>query len=289
MDKYSNVMSYFEKKKSYYNDTLPIKKIIEFPFFLLSILMFLASCDNENNDPVRACFNMSADTIIVGDKIEFYNCSDNATTFLWDFGDNNTSKKREPNHIFEKTGSYEIELLAGEDLNMDGILDMNDKTDSISKTVIVIPKNEKSIELTIRNAKLWTPENPTLDPALEGAIVNLYTSQNSFDNNTPDYTSTSDKNGKAIFYNLPADTYFLIVNHEDLSNIASNGFLIIGVFQTQEEVDNSAAQPNNPKPGSLKYADVNGDGRIDSFDHVQFETITLNEKVYVKDIVIGNE
>lgn len=263
-------------------------KMTKFYFSLLSILILFASCEKENSEPdypVKACFNTSADTIVAGDEIEFYNCSENATTFLWEFGDDKTSEKREPNHIFEDPGSYEIILVAGKGLN----LDMNANTDSTSKTILVNPKNEKSIELTIRNAALWAPANPTLDPAVEGATVNLYTSQESVNNNTPEYTSTSDESGKAIFYDLPTGTYLLIVKHVDLSNITSSGFLILGVFQSQEEIDNSAAQPNNPQPGSLKYMDVNLDGRIDNSDHVQFATITLNEEVYIEDIVIGNE
>lgn len=109
------------------------------------------------------------------------------------------------------------------------------------------------------------------------------------ENNAPDYTTTSDENGKAIFYDLPSGTYFLIVKYEGLSNITSSGFLINGVFQNQEEIDNSAAQHNNSKPGSLKYTDVNGDGLIDNSDHVQFAIITLGDEVYSNDIVIGNE
>ena len=40
----------------------------------------------------------------------------------------------------------------------------------------------------------------------------------------------------------------------------------IGIFQSQEEVDNSPHQTNNTKAGYLKFEDVNGDGRITEDD-----------------------
>ena len=50
-----------------------------------------------------------------------------------------------------------------------------------------------------------------------------------------------------------------------------NSFYMIqwdGIFQNQAEIDKSATQPFNPKPGDLKFKDVNGDGVIDAKDRV---------------------
>lgn len=41
-----------------------------------------------------------------------------------------------------------------------------------------------------------------------------------------------------------------------------------GIFQNQQEIDNSAKQPFNPKPGDLKFKDQNKDGMIDAKDRV---------------------
>ena len=41
---------------------------------------------------------------------------------------------------------------------------------------------------------------------------------------------------------------------------------VVGIFQSQEEIQSSPTQPFNPKPGDLKYRDVNGDKVIDSKD-----------------------
>ncbi len=51
--------------------------------------------------------------------------------------------------------------------------------------------------------------------------------------------------------------------------IAYNTFFlydVVGIFQSQEDIQSSPAQPFNPKPGDLKYRDVNGDKVIDSKD-----------------------
>jgi TonB-linked SusC/RagA family outer membrane protein len=42
----------------------------------------------------------------------------------------------------------------------------------------------------------------------------------------------------------------------------------IGIFQSQDEINNSPKQQYDPKPGDLKYKDQNGDGVIDSKDRV---------------------
>lgn len=41
-----------------------------------------------------------------------------------------------------------------------------------------------------------------------------------------------------------------------------------GIFQSQDEIDKSAEHPFNPKPGDLKYKDVNNDGVINADDRV---------------------
>jgi len=42
----------------------------------------------------------------------------------------------------------------------------------------------------------------------------------------------------------------------------------IGIFQSQEEIDNAPSHPNRPKPGDLRFKDQNDDGKIDANDRV---------------------
>jgi TonB-linked SusC/RagA family outer membrane protein len=44
----------------------------------------------------------------------------------------------------------------------------------------------------------------------------------------------------------------------------------IGIFQSQNEIDKSPKQPYSPKPGDLKFRDVNGDGVINADDRTYF-------------------
>ncbi len=49
------------------------------------------------------------------------------------------------------------------------------------------------------------------------------------------------------------------------------GYVAEGFFVDQAEIDNSPAQTaigGTPKPGDIKYKDVNGDGAVDSFDQI---------------------
>ena len=45
----------------------------------------------------------------------------------------------------------------------------------------------------------------------------------------------------------------------------------IGIFQTQEEIDNGPVHPYDPKPGDLKFKDQNNDGVINSEDRKVFD------------------
>ncbi len=45
----------------------------------------------------------------------------------------------------------------------------------------------------------------------------------------------------------------------------------VGVFQSQADIDNSAVHPNQPKPGDIKFRDVDNNGVIDQNDRVHID------------------
>jgi len=55
-------------------------------------------------------FSVSPATGCVGDLISFTNNSTNATSYLWNFGDGNTSTATNPTHIYSLLGSYNVTL-----------------------------------------------------------------------------------------------------------------------------------------------------------------------------------
>jgi len=74
----------------------------------------------ESDKPVRknitlqltleADFNYEPVQPIVGEKISFFDNSSGAMKWFWDFGDGNTSYEKNPEHIYEKPGTYNVTL-----------------------------------------------------------------------------------------------------------------------------------------------------------------------------------
>ena len=52
------------------------------------------------------------------------------------------------------------------------------------------------------------------------------------------------------------------------ANNVQRGYIALGLFENQEEIDMSPSQFGNVRPGDIKYKDVNGDGVINSDDKV---------------------
>ncbi|MBD2755997.1 TonB-dependent receptor [Spirosoma validum] len=44
------------------------------------------------------------------------------------------------------------------------------------------------------------------------------------------------------------------------------GYVVQGIFQTTDEITGAATQPGQPRPGDIRFSDLNGDGRIDASD-----------------------
>ena len=61
---------------------------------------------------VTASFTASKDTICPDEPVVFSNQSTLANSFLWQFGDGNSSTQKEPTHRYSEAGDYEIMLIA---------------------------------------------------------------------------------------------------------------------------------------------------------------------------------
>ncbi len=109
-------------------------------FYLLFLsCAFLFSCSTEpiediDKDPdpdggPEACFQLSDFVLAVGQDLEITNCSEGALTYLFDFGNGETSTDENPETEYEEGGEYTITLtITGE----------NEETDTYTKTVTVI-------------------------------------------------------------------------------------------------------------------------------------------------------
>ena len=142
-----------------------------------------------------------------------------------------------------------------------------------------------SAEFTIKDATTWTPENPSMNAAAS-ATIKLYASQLSFDDNMPEYTFVADNNGFAKTHDIVPGDYLMLVEKDNLSNVV-DGYLIAGIFQSQQEVDNSPQQ-DGATVGGLKFSDVNGDYVVNSDDKVYGDNITISAaETLSKTVVIG--
>ncbi len=89
--------------------------------YLLGVsLILLLSCSqdastliDENPDEglaLKACFEVNSLTLNVGEMLEISNCSEGATSYLFDFGNGETSEQQNPSISFEEGGSYTVTL-----------------------------------------------------------------------------------------------------------------------------------------------------------------------------------
>jgi gliding motility-associated-like protein len=89
-----------------------------------------------------ALFTPSLTTVIAGNSVSFYNQSTGANSYLWNFGDGNTSMLQSPSYTYNTPGTYNVFLV---------VSDANGCIDSISVSLIVV----LDVQLTIPN--VFTP------------------------------------------------------------------------------------------------------------------------------------
>lgn len=88
-------------------------------YLLILLIFFLFSCATdsmEENTPepdaaiLKACFEMSEETVLAGETLQISSCSKGATEFLYDFGNGDASTLENPEVVFTEAGEYTITL-----------------------------------------------------------------------------------------------------------------------------------------------------------------------------------
>jgi PKD repeat protein len=78
------------------------------------LTIFIAGCDPDNPGPpaVDADFSVTGYEQTAPATLNFINTSKNASSYVWNFGDGNTSTSTQPQHTYNLAGTYQVKLKA---------------------------------------------------------------------------------------------------------------------------------------------------------------------------------
>ncbi len=107
-----------------------------------AICLFIGACTSDDpnevvdTDKLSSCFTIAGD-MNAGVPLQFTSdCSTNAMTFQWSFGDVGSSTAENPSFTFPNEGTYEVALT---------VANTNGASDSFSKTVTIAPVPQSAI------------------------------------------------------------------------------------------------------------------------------------------------
>lgn len=120
-------------------------------FLTFSLLVLMFACEKEEDpiDPTAplACFTAPEENLFAGIGIAFNSeCSANSESYMWDFGDGNTSLEAHPIHKFKEEGTYKVTLI---------VTDMLDKTSTTSMSLSIHPSPFIEHSGYIDEAEVW--------------------------------------------------------------------------------------------------------------------------------------
>ncbi len=95
---------------------------------LIAVTIAFASCQKKPT----TCFTTAPATLTVHNDVRFTNCSTEAYSYEWDFGDGTKSNMVAPSHTYHTAGTYEVVLKA---TSKNGR-----KSDEISQPVVICGK-----------------------------------------------------------------------------------------------------------------------------------------------------
>jgi len=127
---------------------------------LLSIIL-LASCskddinDGDSSTALEACFEISKDTVAVGENLQLTNCSKNAITFSYNLGNGKSSTEESPIIVYQNGGNFTIALTVTDD-------EMETKT--FSRQIVVTEAESKYLFPDIPVGFSGIPLETGIDP-----------------------------------------------------------------------------------------------------------------------------
>lgn len=90
-----------------------IRVLLSCLLLIVSVVVIQSCGDDDDSKPKpTASFTPSKTTAAVNEAITFSNTSENATSYVWSFGDGTTSTEESPSKSFATAGEYEVTLSA---------------------------------------------------------------------------------------------------------------------------------------------------------------------------------
>jgi subtilase family serine protease len=210
------------------------------------------------NLTMLAAFEVSYIMPKAGDQVQFIDLSAPAETinsWLWDFGDGNTSTEQNPVHSYQDVGVYDVSLTVS-----DGALTHTTIKDDYITVITGLPE----IELSVNSLEFGTLEtDPVLDTTLFVQIKNTGTGTLELDSlfglDEPfalDTTPTGFKTLSGLSLD-PGDSLLLPVT-------CSRAFVPGDYFDTLMISNNSVGEPVNLNDGLVAYYPFNGNANDES-------------------------
>lgn len=95
-----------------------MKKIsLHLPFLLIALFAFVG-CKSDKyvfedlGEPVKSFYTFTTGKLLIKQTITFTNASENADSYLWDFGDGTTSTEKNPTKVYTEGKAYTVKLKA---------------------------------------------------------------------------------------------------------------------------------------------------------------------------------
>ncbi|MBN9384865.1 MAG: RagB/SusD family nutrient uptake outer membrane protein [Chitinophagaceae bacterium] len=126
------------------------------------------------------------------------------------------------------------------------------------------------IFITVWDATKWSSAKPKGEPSV-GATVKLYKTQAAFaDNQSPDYTGTTDKDGVAQINGVNPGAYYVSAGNGIYSNIFS-----VYTEKVKGVLVGYAADTVLDNAGNFIWKDINSDGKIDKNDQTAQPALSI--------------
>ena len=204
-----------------------------FIFFTLLFSCSTEPVDDKEKDPdpdgLEACFQLSNTVLAVGQDLEITNCSEGAISFLYDFGNGETSTDENPETEYVEGGEYTITLTVTNDM---------EETDIYTKQVNVVDAESFYIYPVIDDGFSAIP----LELGIHPISGNIY-----YIENLEDLEGTG---GTKFYYKELDEDYVLSSNYlADKPHESNSGFVnfypsgnmnfifartLVGLYGTQE-------------------------------------------------------